>query len=91
MGKRWGVPVGAMRCVGAVLRRPHLWLTALRVGRRMIRRRWWRRPPFLPVPSASYVRFRLVTMYGGTGTGPVHPDDVVTWLEWCRRWPEASR
>ena len=36
----------------------------LRQLRRSARRDWWRRPPFLPVPSADYVCFRLITQYG---------------------------
>jgi hypothetical protein len=48
----------------------------------MSRPRWWRRPPFLPVPDADYVRFRLETQYG-TGGAP-DPADVVVYLRWCR-------
>ncbi len=48
----------------AVLRNPALWPTAARQLRRTARRGWWWRPPFLPLPSADYVRFRLLTQYG---------------------------
>jgi hypothetical protein len=66
----------------AVLRRPHLWSTAVRQGFRLARPGWWRRPPFLPVPDADYLAFRMETQYGDDG----RPDarDVVTYLEWCR-------
>jgi hypothetical protein len=47
---------------------------------------WWRRPPFLPVPDASYLRFRMVTMYGDPNHG-FEPDDLVAYLEWCRDFP----
>jgi hypothetical protein len=47
--------------------------------------RWWRRPPFLPVPAADYLAFRLQTMYGGPGDGSPAPADVVRWLEWAKR------
>jgi hypothetical protein len=45
---------------------------------------WWRRPPFLPLPDRDYVRFRLQTAYGpsGTPTG----DDLVAYLNWCRQF-----
>jgi hypothetical protein len=43
---------------------------------------WWRRRPFLPVPDAAYVRFRIETAYGPMGEAT--PDDVVRYLEWCR-------
>ena len=68
-------------CV-AVLRRPSLWWTSVRQVFRMARRRWWARPPFLPVPDRRYVRFRLETAYG-TET-PGRAADVVRYLEWCR-------
>ena len=48
----------------------------------MSRPRWWRRAPFLPIPDADYLRFRLETQYG-TGGAP-DPDDVVVYLRWCR-------
>jgi hypothetical protein len=65
-----------------VVRRPRLWTTAARQLRRMTPRTWWRRRPFLPVPDAAYVRFRIDTAYGPHGT-PSAPD-VITYLEWCR-------
>ncbi len=70
------------QCGWAVLRRPHLWFTALRQLLRSVPSRWWSRPPFLPVPDRTYVRFRLETAYG-TATAPV-ASDVVRYLEWCR-------
>lgn len=72
--------------VRAVLPRPTLWFTAVRIALRMARRRWWCRPPFLPVPSAAYVRFRLQTNYGDSAAVPT-TDDVVHYLTWCRDWP----
>lgn len=70
-----------------VLRHPDLWLTALRQARRLAPDRWWSRRPFLPLPDRSYLHFRLVTAYGGDGTGPIRPEDLVTYLRWCRTWP----
>jgi hypothetical protein len=55
--------------------------------RRFTPDQWWRRPPFLPLPDRSYLRFRLETQYGG-GRAP-DPADLVTYLEWCRA--EAAR
>ncbi len=66
----------------AVLRRPDLWATALRQVRRLAAPGWWRRPPFLPLPDAGYLRFRLETQYG-SGHEP-EAADVVTYLHWCR-------
>ena len=67
----------------AVAMHPNLWPTALRQIVRAVPARWWRRPPFLPVPSAAYVRYRLETAYGERSGAP-DPDDVVRYLEWCR-------
>lgn len=69
-----------------VLRHPGLWPTAVRLLRRTVRRGWWRRPPFLPLPSSEYVRFRLVTQYGDPAAEPTG-EDVVAYLRWCRDWP----
>lgn len=66
----------------AIARRPHLWGTALRTAVRTTRRGWWRRPPFLPLPDREYLRFRAETQYGEPG--PPVPEDVVSYLEWCR-------
>lgn len=77
--RRWVGPV-----VMAVLVRPWLWGTALGQLRRLAPNGWWRNRPHLPLPSREYLHFRLVTMYGGAGTGPPDPDDVVTYLRWCR-------
>ena len=74
-----------MSTLSAVASRPTLWPTALRQIRRMAPAHWWARPPFLPLPARSYLRFRLVTQYGD----PAHPlvaDDVVRYLRWCREW-----
>lgn len=73
----------------AVVRRPSLWWTALRQLRRMVVPGWWRRAPYLPLPDRTYLRFRLVTAYGGEGGAP-RAEDVVTYLHWCRAWPEVT-
>jgi hypothetical protein len=79
-----------MRTVGAIARRPDLWRTALRQARRLTPSGWWRRPPFVPVPSKDYLAFRTVTQYGVTGRSP-SPGDVVDYLEWCREWDTTLR
>ncbi len=70
------------RALAAVLRRPDLWWTAIRQFARTVPPRWWRRPPFLPRPDAAYVRFRLETAYGTTGSAT--GADVIRYLEWAR-------
>ncbi|MEQ8716031.1 MAG: hypothetical protein RIE08_00320 [Acidimicrobiales bacterium] len=74
--------------VAAIATRRDLWVTALAVGWRLRRRRWWIRFPFLPVPDSGYLRLRALTAYGDPDAPPV-PADVIAWLEWCR--DDASR
>jgi hypothetical protein len=84
-----GLPPGA---VGAVVRRPDLWWTAVRQSLRLAEPGWWRHAPFLPLPSADYLRFRMVTAYGGEGVpGDDAGQDLVTYLEWCRTEPLGRR
>lgn len=67
----------------ALARRPDLWLTTLGQLVSLAEPGWWRHPPRLPLPSAAYLRFRLVTAYGDPTASPA-PGDVVTYLGWCR-------
>jgi hypothetical protein len=93
----------AAHVVGAVVRRPSLWPIAVGQWRRTVPPGWWRRRPFLPVPTAPYVRFRLTSQYGtasqyGT-TNPDAPamsmartpDDIVDYLRWCRQQRRLPR
>lgn len=69
----------------AVLRRPSLWRIAMVVALRLAEPGWWRRSPFLPLPPADYLRFRLLTNYGSEApTGDSLADDVISYLRWCR-------
>jgi hypothetical protein len=81
--------IGVLRIGLAVAGRPRLWATAVRQARRTATPGWWRRPPFLPVPSGDYLRFRMLTQYGETDR-PADPDDVVNYLAWCREWDRAG-
>ena len=78
-----------IRIAAAVARHPSLWVTAVRQARRTAGRGWWRRPPFLPVPSGDYLRFRMQTQYGDSDRSP-DPDDVVNYLLWCREWDRSK-
>ena len=70
--------------VVAVIGAPHLWATSVRQIWRLARSDWWRRAPYLPIPSAGYLAFRLETQYGSKVHGSV-AEDVLNYLEWCRR------
>jgi len=67
-----------------VVAHPRLWGTALRQVGVLARPAWWRHPPFLPLPSPDYLRFRLETAYGGAGDRPGDPADLLAYLRWCR-------
>lgn len=76
--------------VAAVVRRPGLWGIAVRQAVVLAAPGWWRRAPFLPLPPPDYLRFRLQTAYGGDGTQPIAPDDLVAYLRWCKAWRAAG-
>ena len=75
----------------AVAAHPTLWFTALRQAWLLAPTGWWRSAPWLPLPDAGYLRFRMVTAYGGDGAQAPEPDDLLTYLRWCRAWPAATR
>ncbi len=72
--------------VAAIAPRPGLWLAAIRMTGRTARTGWWRTPPFLPLPSAEYVRFRMLTNYGDPAAVPTAAD-IVYYVTWCRDFP----
>jgi hypothetical protein len=73
----------------AIARRPRLWATAVAQAGRLARPRWWRRPPFVPLPEREYLRHRLETQYGSNHAP--EPRDVVAYLEWCREMTRLRR
>ncbi|MGH9206785.1 MAG: hypothetical protein ACRD1G_09540, partial [Acidimicrobiales bacterium] len=87
--ERAGEPLSAgrrdllRRALAAVIVQPKLWPTAFVQARRLCARGWWKHWPLLPLPDEEYLKFRLVTAYGGTGED-LRPADLVTYLEWCR-------
>jgi len=80
--------IGWWRAGMAVAMRPTLWSVAVGQLVRLARPGWWRRVPFLPLPDAEYLRFRMVTAYGDPNRAP-EPADVVAYLHWCRAWPRV--
>lgn len=68
-----------------MLAHPSLWSTAVIQLGRLAPRGWWRRTPFLPLPDAAYLRFRLQTQYGDPDREPAAAD-LVSYLRWCRRY-----
>jgi hypothetical protein len=70
------------RVVLAVLRRPSLWMEAIRTGRALGRQEWWHQ--LLLVPESEHLRWRVMTAYGDP-EADLQSDDVVRYLRWRRR------
>ena len=68
------------------LRHPATGVALLRVAWRFRRRGWWRRAPYLPVPSRHYVRWRMHTAYGADDAVPPVAD-VERYARWAVRDP----
>ncbi len=48
------------------------------------RRGWYLRPPFLPIPPRSYLKWRLDTAYGNPRARPP-VRETLRYLSWARR------
>jgi hypothetical protein len=66
------------------VRRPSTGVALLTVAWRFRRRGWWRRAPFLPLPSREYVQWRMHTAYGDANITPP-ADDLVRYARWAVR------
>jgi hypothetical protein len=73
--------------VGLALRRPLLIPTLLATAWAFRARGWYRRPPFLPLPPADYLRWRMDTAYGDPDASPPAAElaRFVTWAAAMRR------
>jgi len=77
--------VVALRGIAALARRPDLWPAALGALARLAPPRWWRRPPFLPVPDADYWRFRMETAFGPDPGRRPSRQEIIEYVAWCQR------
>ena len=68
---------------GRALVDPRLGVDLVRTAWAFRRRRWWARPPFLPLPDRDYLRWRMLTAYADEGAVPP-PDDVIRFARWRR-------
>lgn len=71
------------RLAGLVLREPRLLPLLLGAAWRFRAKNWYRRAPFLPLPPAEYVEWRLHTAYGDEGTP--EPVEIARYLRWAAR------
>lgn len=77
----WGRVIAALVLRAAV--NPRLALDLLRTAWAFRARDWLRRPPFLPLPPAEYVRWRMYTAYGDEDAVPP-VEDVIRFARWRR-------
>ena len=63
------------------LRRPRLIPVMLATAWAFRANRWYRRPPFLPIPSKEYMMWRMETAYG-KGITIVPFEDLERYLRW---------
>jgi len=75
---------------GLALRRPRMIPHLLRAAWAFRARDWYRRPPFLPLPPASYMRWRLDTAYGDPDARPTD-DELGRYLVWGTRMRQEMR
>lgn len=75
---------------GLALRDPGLVPLLLGAAWRFRARNWYRRAPFLPLPPAEYVEWRLHTAYGAGDAGP-QPGEIARYLRWSARMKKQQR
>ena len=67
--------------VKLAIKRPWLIPIMLRTGWAFRANRWYRQPPFLPLPSKAYMKWRMETAYGeGVTVFPL--GDLERYLRW---------
>ena len=72
------------------LRRPWLWPALASAAWAFRARGWYRRPPFLPLPSKAYMSWRLETAYGDPGAVPP-TGEIVRFITWSREMRRRMR
>ena len=71
-----------IRLVKAAIKKPSLVPIILGAAWAFRSKRWYLRPPFLPIPPRNYMRWRMDTAYGDTGAAPT-ATDVERYLRWA--------
>ena len=74
-----------IKVAGLLAVRPGLWTTAFRQLFSLAESGWWKRLPFLPIPSPELLEFRSKTQYGSLQT-EIEAADVLAWLIWSKEF-----
>jgi hypothetical protein len=82
------VTTAMVRLAAQAVRRPRLLAGLLAAAWRFRARGWWRRRPFLPLPPAEYVAWRMHTAYGDDGRLPTAPE-MERYIRWANRMHRA--
>ena len=78
------MPPFSLRAVAAqCVRHPSLLVLLAGAAWRFRRRGWYRRAPFLPLPSEDYMKWRLHTAFADEQAGP-EARDLIAYLKWAR-------
>ncbi|HEX7051475.1 MAG TPA: hypothetical protein VF188_14815 [Longimicrobiales bacterium] len=79
-----------LELLGRAAVRPRLLYLLLRTAWRFRARDWNRRPPFLPLPPAEYLDWRMHTAYSDAGVRPPI-EHVGRYLRWAVRMSRTPR
>jgi hypothetical protein len=72
-----------LRLLSRGLTNPRLGIDLFRTAWAFRRRRWWSRPPFLPLADREYLRWRMYTAYADEAAVPP-ARDVIRFARWRR-------
>lgn len=73
----------ALSLVWRAVLRPRVAVDLLAMTWAMRARRWYRVPPFLPLPPRDYLRWRMLTAFGDEDALP-SPEELVRYARWRR-------
>jgi hypothetical protein len=79
-----------VKVLGLALRRPRLIPHLVAAAWAFRARDWYSKPPFLPLPSRSYMRWRIETAYGDPDASPPL-SDLERYLVWTSRMRREMR
>ncbi len=79
-----------LHIAGLALKHPRLIPHLVRAAWAFRARDWYRRPPFLPLPPRSYMRWRMETAYGDPDARP-SAGELLRYLSWGTRMRAAMK